>query len=114
MDLTIGFALVLLGLLQVVALFYLWRTNRRLDAVTAELREEIEATNRRIDEMHVAMSEHVDEVAEELRERLRAANRRLDETIETNSLIEDLSNPVLCLRAPGGVSRRVRRSDHRQ
>ena len=110
MDVTIGFALVVLGFLQIVSLFYLWRTNRRLDTVTNELREEMEVTGRRIDEMHLAVREQV----EDLEEQLHAANRRLDDTIEATLMIEVMSDRSACARAPGGKSRRLRRSDHRQ
>ena len=113
MDLTIGFVVVL-GLLEVLALFYLWRTNRRLDTVTAELREEIDATIRCLKETHLAMSEHVDEVVEELWERLRIANQRLDRVIEAAGMAEDVSDQTVCFRGLGGKSRRLRRSDHRQ
>ena len=108
-------ALAFLALLQGIAYYYLWRTNRRLDAVTIELREEIEASRREMEGMYAAMSRHVDEIAEEMRERIRAANRKLDETIETNRLMEELNDRTAhCLRAPDGMSKRIRRSDHRQ
>ncbi len=108
-------ALAFLALLQGIAYYYLWRTNRRLDAVTIELREEIEASRREMEEMYAAMSRYVDEVAEEMRQRIRAANQKLDETIETNRLMEELNDRTAhCLRAPHGMSKRVRRSDHRQ
>lgn len=48
--------------------------------------------------------------------RLEAATRRLDETNETQRLMEDLkdiNDRVMCLRTPGGMSKRVRLDDHR-
>ena len=109
--------LAVLALLELVAFVYIWRTNRRLDAVTEELRAEIAANRRELDEKCRALSRRVDELTEEMRERIGAANRRLDETIEAQRLIEDLkdiNDRVMCLRTPGGMSKRVRRTDHRQ
>ena len=117
MALTTIFMLAVLALLELVAFVYVWRTNRRLDAVAEELRAEIAANRRELDEKCRALSRRVDEVTEDLQERINAANRRLDETIEAQRLLEDLSDindRVMCLRTPGGMSKRVRRTDHRQ
>ena len=117
MPLMITLTLAILGLLELVAFVYLWRTNRRLDAVTADLRAEIATNRRQLDEKCQALSRRIEEVTEEMRERIGAANRRLDETIEAQHLLEDLkdiNDRVMCLRTPGGMSKRVRRTDHRQ
>ena len=120
MGLTTTIALAVLGLLELVAFFYLWRTNRRLDAVTEELRVEIAASRAELEERCRELNERIDEVTwvtEEMKERIRVANQRLDETIETQRLVDDLNDindRVQCLRNPGGMSKRVRRSDHRQ
>ena len=114
MNLTIALAFALLGLLQMVAFVYLRRTNRRLDALTVEIREEIAAGRQEMQEMCRATNQRLEEVAEEMRERIRAANRRLDESIEARRLIDDITDPVHCLKAPGGTPKRLRRSDHRQ
>lgn len=117
MPLTTTLILAILGLLELVAFVYVWRTNRRLDAVTTELRAEIAANRRELDEKCEALNRRIEEVTEEMRERIGAANRRLDETIEAQRLLEDLediNDRVMCLRTPGGMSKRVRRTDHRQ
>ena len=117
MALTSTLILGVLGLLELVAFVYIWRTNRRLDAVAEELHAEMAANRRELDEKCRALSRRIDEVTEEMRERIGAANRRLDETIEAQHLIEDLkdmNDRVMCLRTPGGMSKRVRRTDHRQ
>lgn len=117
MALTSTLILAVLGLLELVAFVYIWRTNRRLDAVAEELRAEMDANRRELDAKCRALSRRIDEVTEDMRERIGAANRRLDETIEAQHLLEDLkdmNDRVMCLRAPGGMSKRVRRTDHRQ
>ena len=117
MALTTTLILVVLGLLELVVFVYAWRTNRRLDTVTEELGSEIAANRRELDEKCRALNRRIDEITEEMRERIGAANRRLDETIEAQRLLEDLkdiNDRVMCLRAPGGMSKRVRRTDHRQ
>ena len=117
MELTATLILAVLGLLELVAFAYVWRTNRRLDAVAEELQAEIAANRRELDQKCRALSRRIEEVTEEMRERIGAANRRLDETIEAQRLIEDLNDindRVMCLRTPGGMSKRVRRTDHRQ
>lgn len=109
--------LAVLALLELVAFVYIWRTNRRLDAVAEELHAEIAANRRELDEKCRALNRRIEEVTEEMRERIGDANRRLDETIEAQRLLEDLediNDRVMCLRTPGGMSKRVRRTDHRQ
>ena len=116
MAVTTTLILAVLGLLELVAFVYVWRTNRRLDTVAGELRAEIDANRRELDEKCRALSRRIEEVTEEMRERIGAANRRLDETIEAQRLLEDLrdiNDRVRCLRTPGGMSKRVRRTDHR-
>ena len=117
MGLTTILALSVLGLLEVLAFVYLWRTNRRIDAVTQELRAELADTRAELEVKCRALNKRIDEMTEEMRERIRAANQRLDERIETQRLLDDLSeinDRVQCLRTPGGMSKRVHRSDHRQ
>ena len=106
-------ALTVLGILEVVAFAYLWRTNRRLDALRKEMKAEIAATRAELEEKCRELNQRIDET----RERIRVTNQRIDETIETQRLVDDLyyiDGGVQCLRTPGGVSKRVRRSDHRQ
>lgn len=117
MELTTTLALAVLGFLEVLAFVYLWRTNRRLDAVTEELRAEMAATRAELEEKCRALNQRIDEMTEEMRKRIRDANQRLDETIETQRLLDDLdgiNDRVQCLRTPGGMSKRVHRTDHRQ
>ena len=117
MALTTTLVLAVLALLELVAFAYIWRTNRRLDAVAEELRAEVATNQRELDEKCRALSRRIEEITEEMRERIGAANRRLDATIETQRLLEDLNDindRVMCLRTPGGMSKRVRRTDHRQ
>ena len=117
MGLTTILTLAVLGLLEVLAFVYLWRTNRRLDAVAQKLEAEIAATRAELEEKCRALNQRIDEMTEEMRERIRAANQRLDETIETQRLLddlEDINDRVRCMRTPGGMSKRVRRTDHRQ
>ena len=117
MGLMTTIALAVLALLEVAAFLYLWRTNRRIDAVTEELQAEIASTRRRLEEKCHALDRRVDEMVEEMRERIRAANRRIDERVEMQHLLDDLNDindRVRCLKTPGGMSKRVRRSDHRQ
>lgn len=110
MDATTTAWIVLIGLFEAMALFYLWKTNRRLNALFEEMREGFDKADREIEELRA----EVDERLEELQEKLRAANSRLDESILTSSIIEDIDAQITCLRTPGGVPRRRRRSDHRQ
>lgn len=108
-DTTLTWILIL-GLLEVFTLVYLWTTNRRMNALFEEMREGFDKADREIEELRA----EVDERLEELQEKLRAANLKLDESILTNSIIEDLDAQITCLRTPGGIPRRRRRSDHRQ
>lgn len=113
MGLTTILALAVLGSLELVAFYYLWRTNRRIDALEKELRDEIAATRAEMDQRTSALNQRLDE----MRESIRAANQRLDETVEARRLQEDLhdiNDQVQCLRTPSGMSKRVRRTDHRQ
>ena len=100
-------------LLTLVAWAYLWHTRRQFAAFS----ERLDVAQREMDEMCSALDRRIDEVVEEMRERIEAANRRIDETIEIQRFIEDLTDindRVQCLRTPGGMSKRVRRTDHRQ
>ncbi len=110
-------ALVVLGALEVVAFYYLWRTNRRLDALDEELRFEIVVLRSELDEACRAMDRRLNELAEEIEERIRSADPLLAESIGIRGLLGDLpavNDGVQCLRTPGGTSKRMRRSDHRQ
>lgn len=110
MDATTILWIAVIGLLEAFALFYLWKTNRRLNVLFDEMREGFAEADREIEELRAEVEERL----EELQERLRAANLRLDESIMTNSIIEDLDAQITCFRTPGGIPRRRRRSDHRQ
>ena len=109
MNFTTILALFVLGI-EVIAFYFLWRTNQRLITIRAELRAEI-------DERCRLLNERIDQVRAEMQESIQAANQRIDETIEAHRLLDDLDNindRVQCLRSPNGLSKRVRRSDHRQ
>ncbi len=110
-------ALVVLGILEIVAFYYLWRTNRRIDALDEELRFEIAVLRTELDEKCRAMDRRIEEWAREMEDRIRAAYPFLAESSDLRGLLSDLhavNDGVQCLKTPGGISKRMRRSDHRQ
>ncbi len=117
MDSIYVLALVVLGGLEIAAFYYLWKTNRRLDAVAEELRARIDAARSELDEKCRILNRRIDELAEELRERTGSSYPFLEEGVGIDGRLGDPRDvPVAtqCVRAPGGLSRKMRRSDHRQ
>ena len=105
-------SLVALGVTQAFAFIYLWRTNRRIDALSAEVKQQIEAASKRMDETSHYINRHLQEFADEMSEQMRATHEQAGEPDHVDRIAE-LGAKVLCIRT-AGRSRRLRRSDHRQ